>query len=234
MKHGYWEITIRPEEYPQERVSFDHLRDLLQTCQVKYRGWYYPHISNEDMHGQYHNEDNYVQSWVQYAYFAEIFRFYTSGQFVHYTGMYEDRKKDGSVVSLPTENSDITTHKPEQVFLEPVGSLYLLTEIFLFASRLAKKGIFGNSVHITIKLHNQKGRTLKSEDPVHPRWWNGISHTDMIKLVDLSVDAHQLGFDYDKMAVDAAVNLLGFFNCSSKDLRALLESDQKRIYERVY
>ena len=234
MKHGYWEITIRPDEYPQELVSFDHLRNLLQTCQVQYRGWYYPHISDNDMHGHCHNEDNYVQSQVQYAYFAEIFRFYTSGQFVHYAGMYEDRKNYNNTTSLTRpENSSMVIHKPKQPFLEPVGSLYRLTEILLFASRLAKKDIFGKSIHIAIKLHNQEGRILKSEDSVQPRWWSGISHTNVINLLDTSIDARQLALDYDKMAVDTAIKLLEFFNCTSRDLRTLLESDQKRMYERI-
>lgn len=232
MGRGYWEITLRPEEYPQKLISFDKLRDVLQTCQVRYRGWYYPHISDANKHGEYYNADNYVQSWVRYAYFAEIFRFYTSGQFVHYAGMYEDRKNDGDDALLTPRGSSMKTSEPEQPFLEPVGSLYLLTEIFLFASRLAKKGIFGERVHITIKLHNQKDRILKSEDPMQVRWWSGVSHTDVIELMDSSVSAQRLYLDYDKMAVDKTINLLELFNCSSKD-RTLLEGDQKRIYERT-
>ena len=234
MRHGYWEIRLIPEEYPQKLFSFEKLRDVLETCQVRYRGWYYPHISYGNRSGKYYNADNYVQSWVRYMYFAEIFRFYTSGQFVHYTGMYEDRKNDDDVTSLTRRNSGIKTSESEQSFLEPVGSLFLLTEIFLFAAKLAKKGIFGKRIHITIKLHNQKDRVLRPEDPTQISWWNGRSYTDVIDLMNSSMDIQRLCLDYDKMAVDKTIYLLELFNCSSKDLRTLLENDQKRMYGRTF
>lgn len=123
LERGYWEIALRPVEYPKDTSSFERLRDILQTCQVRQRGWYYPHISDTTEFGGCHNANNYVESWVRYMSFAEIFRFYQSGQFVHYVGMPEDRRNDKAPLYIQW-NPSMKGTVPDTPFLNPTSALY--------------------------------------------------------------------------------------------------------------
>ena len=235
LERGYWKIDIRPVEYTKHLYSLEELKCLLQACQVHQRWWCYPYIFDGQIFGNYHNADNYVESWARYDFFAEIFQFYRSGQFIHHVGMYEDRSNDQTPSTHVPWNPNMEKPCPVPRFLDPVKSLFLLTEIFLFASRLARKGVFGERTHISIKLHNQMNRILQADDPQRPTIWSGQSHSDSIHLVNHTFDCHDLFMSYDRYALDAEMNLLSFFNLDpeylhSKHLRNSLQSDQSKLY----
>ena len=161
---------------------------------------------------------------------AEILRFYTSGQFVHYFGMPEDRQDD-SPSPYTRWNSDMKKAQPKPHYIEPITSFYSLIEIFLFASNLANKKIFGSNLHILIKLHNQNDRILQSNDP--NRWWGGHtykSHTDTINLVDTVLNADDLLLKHDELAIEYTVKLLTFFNDNPEGLDKILETDLEKFY----
>ena len=234
-ERGYWYIILQPEEYPQKLFSPDYIYETLKESQVRYRWWHYPHISDHQKFGAYHEMNNCVESHVRYVYFAEVFRFYQSGQFIHYAGMHEDRKNDESLDTFVEWDHHMSKPRPEPHFLEPVFSLFRLTEIFCFASNLARRQIFGEGINITIKLHNQHNRILKSDEPKRAGMWDGTSSKDTIVLFDgKHIERDTLRLDHDKMAVDAAVNLLSFFGYESKYLAETFENYQERLYEGIF
>lgn len=232
-ERGYWEVVLRPVKYPEKLFSFPELRNALETCQVRQRGWYYPHTSDAQRFGSYYNANNYVESGVRWGMFAEIFRFYRSGQFIHYAGMYEDRKEDHPPMSF-TWNPDMKRPKPEQTFLESYGSLCRLTEIFLFASRLAQKGIFGKNLNISIKLHNQLHRILGTDSMTGGYLMpNYKSHSEVIDLENITVSKEMLHLKHNQMAINCTEQLLSFFNYFSEHLKKSLKDDQEKFYERI-
>ena len=67
------------------------------------------------------------------------------------------------------------TPEHERPFLEPIGS-YAPLPGYSSASGPAKKRVFGERVPVTIKLHNQKDRILKPDDPTQTLVERRIAH----------------------------------------------------------
>lgn len=158
----------------------------------------------------------------------EIFGFYRSGQFINYMGLIEDRLEDHP--PLFTEwTPSMQREPPEQLFLEPTITLYTLTEIFLFVSRLAKEGVFGSEVQTQIKLHNMNHRILKSLDirraPFHYR----ECHSETIELGPISLSPDVLETEHKKLAIDLTIEILAQFDFTSEHIRGVLENDQKNF-----
>ncbi len=233
MERGYWEIVLRPTKYPETKLTHDDLREILEASQVTQRGWYYPHISKSTKFGDYYNTNDGVEAWVHWAAYVEIFRFYKSGQFVHYMGCWEDRENDHP--PMFTEwNPNLQQPPPEQPFLEPISALYTLTEILLFASRLASKNVFGKQVYISIKLHNTLHRILKTVDLRRSGFHYRECHSENIELEPITISTKDLELEHDKLAIDKTIELLTLFNFTSEHLRSSLEKDQKNFHNRTF
>jgi len=234
-ERGYWEIVLKskPTQYAEKKFTHQQLRSWLEKHQVQYRGWYYPHLSENRNYGDYYNAQGYVESYVHWASYLEIFRFYQSGQFVHYMGMQEDRMADIPPL-FGQWNTEMQKPPPEQLFLEPTMTLYQLTEIFLFTSGLASEGIFGDQVRISIKLHNMNHRFLKSLDRrrsgFHPR----ECHTEVIEIGPINMAPEELKLEHDTLAIDKTIEILALFDFTSEHIRKVLENDQKNFYERSF
>lgn len=232
-ERGYWEIILRPVQFPEKKFTHQQLRDWLEKHQVKYRGFYYPHLSTNTDFGDYYNAQGYVESYVHWGPHIEIFRFYQSGQFVHYKGMEEDRMEDLPPMFIQW-NPDMQKPPSEQLFLEPTMALYQLTEIFLFASDLASEGVFGDQVQISIKLHNMNHRILRSLDIRRSGFHWRQCHTEVIELEPTTITSEKLKLEHDKLAIDKTVEILALFDFTSEHIRKVFEDDQKKFYERSF
>lgn len=234
-ERGYWEIAFKPNptQYQEKKFTHEQLRQWLEKYQVQYRGWYYPHFSDRTDFGDYYNVQGYVESYVHWGSSIEIFRFYQSGQFVHYMGMQEDRLDDHPPF-FEQWRSDMQKPPPEQLFLEPTMTLYQLTEIFLFASDLASEGVFGDQVQISIKLHNMNHRFLKSLDRLRAPFHSRECHTEMIEIGPITMTPEELKLDHDKLAIDKTIEILALFDFKSEHIRKVLERDQENFYKRSF
>lgn len=232
-ERGYWEIVLTPAQFPEKKFTHQQLRDWLEKHQVRYRGWYYPHLSTNIDFGDYYNAQGYVESYVHWGPNIEIFRFYQSGQFVHYKGMEEDRMDDLPPL-FAQWNPDMQKPPPKQLFLEPTMALYHLTEIFLFASDLASERVFGNQVQISIKLHNMNHRFLKSLDIRRSGFHSRECHTEVIELGPIIITPEKLKLDHDKLAINQAIEVLALFDFTSEHIIKVFEEDQKKFYERSF
>ena len=125
---GYWKAIVRPTAFVERRVEQrSDLLPILEKNSVEIKGWGFPHIDRVlamdeglDWIGQELAKNHILEFW----------RFYQSGQFIHYFGMPEDWTARPS----PWLQSADGVHR---VMLE-VGDVVLrFTEIFEFAARLA-------------------------------------------------------------------------------------------------
>lgn len=226
-EHGYWEIVLKPEphQYVKEKFSFDDLQNLVVTNQVKRRGIPFPYLSRRSP-SNYYVKDDFVESFTRLGGHLTAFRFYRSGQFVHYVNMVED--------TLGAGGSMFELHDPHRgrSYLSPSACLYQLTEIFLFASRLATKGVFGDRTIIQIDLHNLNGRVLRHNDNKHFPFHNEyLCHTNKIPI-RLEKTPPELQAEHDDLAVKACTRILEQFGFSKYDHNAL-KSDQRDFYGRV-
>ena len=87
---GYWSVTIRPSHYDKNLIeTHKELRQLIESNKVVLRGWDYPHIVKEGIERV--SEDSIESScdWPEGPVY-EYWRFYKTGQFIHYFSTRED------------------------------------------------------------------------------------------------------------------------------------------------
>ena len=155
---GHWHVLIRPLPFKKDRISdISELYPILQKTSVKIRGWDFPHL---DPHIQPQVDIDWVGQESEWQEFLEIWRFYKSGQFVDYSGMWQDNYTQNRELST----SSYIKQKPK-LSLGIGDTIFRFTEIFEFASRLAMTEAGGNMINIEITVANLKNRVLWVDSP---------------------------------------------------------------------
>jgi hypothetical protein len=143
----------------------------------------------------------------------EWWRFYQSGQFIHYFSCLEDYwKRDIGVDSN---------------WLGVISTLYRITEIYEFVSRLSMENVFEDGALISIKLAGMKNRQLY--EPDRPWVWKHISNSDEIavesklSIVDLITSVHD-------EAINKTLEIYSKFGFSNS--KVILRTEQQRLLEK--
>ena len=148
---GHWRVLIRPASFGKKRIpNVDELFHLLDNTSVRLRGRAFPVIRSDrslvfEDHIEYEEEDDK---------FAESWRFYQSGQLIHYFAFIEDRFDPSRIEKLPPDWE-------HGHFLDPIQVIFRLTEIFEFAARLSFSPVADGQTHLEISTNGIKGRTLQ-------------------------------------------------------------------------
>lgn len=147
---GYWHVLIRPLVFREERISnLSEIISLIEKNEVRFRGWNFPHMRREELvRGVDHIGMN-----ISFMDINESWRFFQSGQFAWFRGFSEDwyDGRDGIRSTFDGEPG---------AFLSILSTLFQLSEIYEFVSRLAQDNIFDEQLHLTIKLVGTKNRQL--------------------------------------------------------------------------
>jgi len=150
---GYWRVQIRPTHFDENRIkTLNECWEAVESSSVYLRGWDYPHVDHENKTFGI----NHVASGADFGSSKEYWRLYQSGMFIHHFACIEDYEIDSNNVA----RYSVRTLSPSGKYLGIIVTLYTLTEIFLFASRLAAKQILDPSCEITIQLHKMQDRQL--------------------------------------------------------------------------
>ncbi len=156
LSKGYWKIILRPTVFMEKRIpDLKSCIDIIRDNEVRLRGWYYPYY---DRGSKPDIGDDFIEQsfcWEDYGH-IEAWRYYQSGQFVHYRAVDEE----WAIALLSRSQYYI----PDTKFIDFIMTIYLFTEIFEFASRLGEKGYLGDSCEIIITLADAENRTLVSID----------------------------------------------------------------------
>jgi len=220
---GYWQVVIRPERFEKERLkSLGECARLVLECKVVLRGWDYPHVGSRD--GLRSGLD-YVESLTDWGEYKELSRMYQSGQFVHLFGCHEDWWGERVSIFGPSEYSQI---KPGSV-LGILSTLYTVTESYEFASRLAQKNLFDNTIHLSIELHGMMNRKLFIEE-----FGRNLFHDYVCTINDLPYQRtiavkEILGQGHD-LALDNTFWIFDRFNWHDPP-RDVFKEDQKKLLE---
>ena len=235
LERGYWKIILQPTSYPTKKFSGVELKNLIKECRVTNRSFEYPSIidhNNLDW-AKYYTISNGIESWMTLPRLRDLFRFYESGQFIQYLGMYEDRFEERSNFT----NTKIVnqSHPPEIRFFETTWAMCSFTEIFLFASNLSQKNVFGDRIKISISLHNQANRILKTLDPFRVGFNRQYEcHDNEINLTPLQLSIDDLQSNHDEFAIQNMMACIKLFNYDSDHIEASFREDQKKFYDRQY
>lgn len=155
---GYWRVLIRPTIFDKEKIgSLGECKEIISQSIVRLRGWDFPHLNRNETS----NGIDWIQSGSNFEEIKEYWRFYQSGQFIYYSAIREDYlkkeivQKAGDPINYYHDKSKLPSR-----FMSIVNTIYRVTEIFEFASRLVEKGILEPSFEISITLKGMKDRLL--------------------------------------------------------------------------
>ena len=137
---GYWKVQFTPLKFNQLLIpDRKQLIDMVTNYRVKLRGWDYPHLSHweKPQSREVVIGKDYIEGGCDWNTQIEFWRFYQSGQFIHLFAMDEDWWAEDAWVTRP----DLKALKSGDAF-GTISAIYTVTEIFEFAHRMAKLGVY--------------------------------------------------------------------------------------------
>jgi len=220
---GYWEIEIRPINYQKERISLPKCREIIEACQIRLRGWYYPHIAQHEF-GDVFTGNDFVEGLVDAPKHCEVWRMYKSAQFIHYLNFWEDWIEH-EPYGYPSKGNEWPRTRTVKSILM---TLYTVTEVFTFASRLASNKIFDKTVHISLKLKNNDNRSLIFEDSFRILYADYKSKINEI-IIARDVTVEDILANSSSLAMDVTVEIFHRFNWLAEDIKNVLKDDQEKF-----
>lgn len=164
LSRGYWEVVLKPQNFSNS-FELQKLKDILVENHVELRGWSYPFLPKDNPTNQSVSFGNdFVEGFVNWNPYKENWRFFKSGQFVHYFSAIEDWMKDSDFYKDRAAEAENT--------LSVFHALYCVAEIFEFTRRLASVGVFDEGISISVKLDGMKGRKLIVNEPDRTGLWH--------------------------------------------------------------
>lgn len=228
--HGYWRINFYPQ-IPNITVigKIGDGKEIVRNASIELRGWDYPHFPTQTRdHQDIYVVGDKLEAWIDWERHKEIWRLYQSGQFIHFFGLREDWTAEDSWIPEDHPHKKLA---PGSI-LEVIGTIYSLTEIFLFLKNLVETGLYDDGVVVEISLRNTKGRDLTVSDPMRAPLFGEY------KCRGVDIDLPKKVFtkdavlnDYLELALDATVDLFQQFNWSNPPI-AVIKEDQKKLIER--
>lgn len=164
--HPHWRVVIRPTTFKEDLVpNLGELFRILEQTKLHLRGWDYPHLSHRPEERS--QGANWVASWCAFNTHEEYLRFYQSGQFLHLFRVRESSPQWKAELEKTTKshiffNKDIDWSKVPG-YISIINFLYTVTEIFEFAARLCQKGLYKESVTVSIDIKKVNGFLLTTD-----------------------------------------------------------------------
>ena len=201
---GYWKVVIRPTTFIEKRVhEKSTLGHLLGKTSVSIKGWDFPHV---DDFREFDTGSDWIGQEIEWNPILELWRFYQSGQFVHYSRIAEDWRYSSSRY-LPSQASR------GDVYLDVKEVVLRFTEIFEFSARLSFTEVGDTGTHLEIALANFGNYLIRTTS--HPGMPYQICQAHMPETkykTDLS--SAELVTNRGELALKAA---LEFFRCFKWD-----------------
>lgn len=232
---GYWRVSIRPSAdfYKKDRFSLNELSQIIESTQVRLRGWYYPHISRNDIEvsGQ-----NRIRSFVDFDGLVEYWEFSTSGNFAHIFSMREDYIITDEQAQKIKSNFHFNKERGQDInkFFEVLSAVYRFTEIYKFASNLAQlekyKDVEG--FDISIELYGVRDRMLYVSGFFRELWSPYVCNVDVDKIIfPESYKTQDLIAKFNEFALDKIIKTFNAFGWDNPSPQ-VFEEDQKKLLGR--
>jgi hypothetical protein len=195
----------------------------MEDNQVVFRGWDYPHANT---HWGFLIGEDFLEDATDWLDHVEFWRFYRSAQFLHLRGCIEDWWGD---VRIYWSQEKIS--KPSYG-LEFLNTLYNLSEIYEFASRLAKKKTFDDNLKIAITLKGMKDRKIVTTEINRPLLDGYICTSDEIPLAR-TVTVEEIIAQNKTFAIDDTLQIFEHFNFFNPP-RKTLEDEQEKLIKHIF
>jgi len=223
----HWRITIRPTVFDAYLIpALPDCWKTIEPCAVSLRGWDYPHIDRSDRA----NGKDWIASWCDFMDHHEYWQFFQSGQFAHLFSFREDARPNALQTALSKPLVEIPTGQEPTGCIDIIETLFRLTEIYEFTSRLSQKMALEGSILIRVELAQVKSRILTVLD-FRREWWgyypsveDNLIHTTEIPVAELIGNSAQL-------ALDATLWFFHRFQWNDPN-RTVLQNDQQKLLTR--
>jgi len=221
---GYWRINFQPLKLNNNFKMLSETKYAVYNNRVRLRGWDYPHFpkrSEEDT--DFELCGNYCQGWITWMNHVEFWRMYKSKQFLHYLALREDWLEDDSWREKLAKEIKPGTR------LGMVGSvIYQMTEVFEFLSRLGQSNIYDDGVHVSISLHNTRGRELWVEDPMRADFFQPykISTNNLVFEEDFAKG--QIVSESKELAFTFILQIFDSFGWENPSIE-IIKTDQEKL-----
>lgn len=226
-KGPHWRVSFRPSPYKENRFKEpkEALKMIEQTA-VLLRGWDYPHLG--DKTDEVVRTERYVSSGADFASQKEVWRLYYSGQFINLFGVPEKTSPEWHDRLRKITKQRLRHYREidfDKVpgFIDIINFLYCATEIFEFAARLCEKGLYEESLEISIQLNNIDDFVLTTSDFMRAwfRYYHASSNTltnnaPKFEVTDLLASSSELALE----SVLYFFQLFGWDNPSTDVLKA--------------
>lgn len=213
---GYWRINFRPLIDKNIISDLSQAEELVKKHHVELRGWDYPHYPlRRDLQGNLEFHNNFCQGWSNWENMKEIWRFYESGQFIHYLALREDWERS-TTATKPKKGKD----------LEVASTIYQFIEIFEFASRLAKTDIYERGMNINIQIFKTKERELFLLNGLLPGNFK-CSTEETISCFEEKLNITDIVSSPDRYAAQAAKKTLSIFGFTRSE--KYIEGHQNKL-----
>jgi hypothetical protein len=179
-KGPYWRVVFRPLPFVEERLRLGDVLSVVGRARIRLRGWDFPH---QNPHEKPQIAHDWVASWDAFMGHLEYWRMYESGQFVYLSAVRETTETPWNDKLRRLSSSRIVPPAPDfdwnQVpgFLEVVNLVYMVTEFFEFAARLAQELPGTETCELTVGLHRVQGFVLAVDD-TRRSWWEYYAATE--------------------------------------------------------
>lgn len=227
MGRGYWEIVIRPKRFAKGALEQKTLRETIINSSYASRGWRYPLVSTDPGEQEHaYAVQNGIEGWVDFGKHREVWRFDTSGQFVHYLAFVEDWWDRESEDWIP----DVVKQHPVGSALSTIGTVYLLTEVLEFARRLSNNVPDMEDVHVEVTAHGLENRELATYDSRRHLFGSYKCRISELSLTPIEVSRDELQGGVQPLALGLITELFAMFNWPNIPTK-VLEEDQNKLLE---
>jgi len=221
---GYFRIELRPTKFTKDNFTLAECKEIVEKNQVRLRGWYFPHFAKN--HGDFFNGDDHAVGFLDWSEHCEIFKMYRSGQFVYYLNFWEDWT---AYLPYGYDVKDERGNKRPNV-KEVIMTLYTITEIFLFASRLASSNFPDKNMHVSIELKDCQERGL-----ILDQFGRSLHQFYQCKIPEFKIEKdiplEEIMTNYASLALDTTFEIFERFNWDkvSQGTKNAFKVDQDKI-----
>lgn len=213
---AHYAISMRPRS--PKNLPLDELEDIVRDCRVWRRELPYPYVPS----GRMERLESCIGASRMGGLHADVWSLCRGGQFSEHLGLYEARWP-------PDQPPSAGCDAPQRErFLEPALTLYQISEVFQFASRLARS--IPDVWRIEIKLCDMQDRMLDIRVP--ERFGLYTDYKCGVPDIGLSVelDSWSLQARYADLAVEKTLEVMDHFGWREKRLETSLREEQDRLY----
>ena len=222
---GHFVATMRPYPTPCDYQPGE-LAEAVSDCSVAYRGYTHPHLGSGP-YGAARTTDRYAEACHDALGHMGVWRFYRSGQFKEYMGLMEDIVHDPRGVCFESSEG------PRPRYLEPIWTLFNMSEVFAFASNLATST--GKRYAVSVTFNGMRGRVLDMRTGGRIGFYTEYkSHEDSIDLEPVAVVPLLDTALHGGIALEKTLELLGHFGWGGSGPREALAYDQELFYAKAW